>query len=70
MARPKKDPSEVKENYSVAFAKNHMEAIEEASKRLELPKQEIIRLTSQVGLKATEGMNREEFIEWIAKKVK
>jgi len=70
MARPKKEPSEIKKTVGVAFSKAHLEAIEEASTRLEYPKQEIIRLTSQVGLTAIESMKREEFIQWIAKRVK
>lgn len=62
MARPKKEEKDQTVSMPVRFTNANIKIIEEASKRLELPKQEIIRLTSQVGLTAIKEMNREEFI--------
>ena len=54
----------------VRFSDDQREAIEEASKRYELSKQEVIRLTSKAGLKALERMSPDQLIDYIAGNIK
>ncbi len=54
----------------VRFSDSQTKAIEEASKRYELSKQEVIRLTSKAGLKALERMSPEQLIDYIAGNIK
>ena len=70
MARPKTIDSDSSKAIPVRFGKKHLEAIETASKRYELSKQEVIRLTSKAGLKALERLTPAQLIDFIAKEIK